>query len=125
LYHSGIQASFDYLGAGDATPYYSQVGNSIAYWDDTKSFDYKLNLIIAQKWAAEDNVTPFETWCDYRRLPNLPFNKSIPLSVSPYTDVAAVPVRILYPTSEFSTNVTNVPDQGDQAHHTDKIFWMP
>jgi hypothetical protein len=124
LYHAGIEASFAYLGADGADTYYSQVGNSNVYWDDTKSFDYKLNLIIAQKWAAENNVTPFETWADYRRLPNVSFNKSIPLSESPYRE-GNVPLRILYPTSEYATNEVNVPEQDAQAHHTSKIFWMP
>jgi hypothetical protein len=125
LYHAGIQASFDYLGAGDATDYYSQTNNSNVFWNDSKGFAYNLNLIIAQKWAAENGVTPFEAWCDYRRLPNLPFNKAIPLTRSPYVDVLAVPVRILYPTSEYASNGANVPSQGQEAHHTDKIFWMP
>jgi hypothetical protein len=126
LYHAGIQASFDYFGAGDATEYYSQAGKSNIYWDDSKSFDYKLNLIIAQKWAAENCVTPFEEWCDYRRLPNLSFNKQIPLTESIYAeDPKQVPYRILYPTTEYGSNGPNVPEQGDKAYRTDKIFWMP
>ena len=125
LYHKGVEASFSYLGVGGAEEYYSNPANSLAYWNEGQSFTYKLNLIIAQKWAAELNVTPLQVWCDYRRLPNLPFNKSIPLSVSPYVEPGGVPIRILYPTSEYSTNGENVPDQGAQAHHTDKLFWMP
>lgn len=130
LYHQGIEASFEYYGVPDAADaasvYYSKAGDSRVYWDASKPFEYKLNLIITQKWAAENTVTPFEVWCDYRRLPNLPFNKSIPLSVSPYVDIAAVPVRILYVTSEYGSNGANVPDQdASNAHHTEKIFWMP
>ena len=108
-----------------AQAYYSDPSNDVAYWSSGASFTTNLNLIITQKWLAENTVTPFEVWCDYRRLPNLPFNQSIPLTESPYYDVLAVPVRILYVTSEYATNAANVPDQGAQAHHTDKIFWMP
>lgn len=126
LYHAGIQASFDYLEAGDATAYYSQTSKTDVYWDNSKSFDYKLNLIIAQKWFAENTVTPFEEWCDYRRLPNVSFNQRIPLTQSIYAqDPKIVPYRILYPTSEFGTNGPNVPDQAQTAYRTDKIFWMP
>lgn len=130
LYHSGITASFEYYGVSDAETaaetYYSQTGKTNVYWDDSKTFDYKLNLIIAQKWCAENTVTPVEEWCDYRRLPNLPFNKSIPLTQSIYAqDPKIVPYRILYPTNEFGTNGPNVPDQAQTAYRTDKIFWMP
>ena len=126
LYHAGIQASYDYLGAGDATAYYSQAGKSNIYWDNSKTFDYKLNLIVAQKWAAENCVTPFEAWCDYRRLPNAAFNKQLPLTESVYAqDPKIIPYRILYPTSEFGSNGPNVPDQSETAYRTDKLFWMP
>ncbi|MBV9963847.1 MAG: SusD/RagB family nutrient-binding outer membrane lipoprotein [Parafilimonas sp.] len=130
LYHQGITASFEFYGVADADAaaqtYYSQVGKSDVYWDNSRPFDYKLNLIIAQKWCAENTVTPFEEWCDYRRLPNLTFNQEIPLTQSIYAeDPKIVPYRILYPTSEYGTNGDNLPDQADNAYRTDKIFWMP
>lgn len=130
LYHDGIVASFEYYGVEDAenaaVAYYSQTTKTNVYWDNTRSSDYKLNLIIAQKWCAENTVTPFEEWCDYRRLPNLPFNKGIPLTQSIYAeDPKIVPYRILYPTSEYGTNGENLPEQADDAYRTQKIFWMP
>jgi hypothetical protein len=129
LYHDGIIASFEYYGVPDAataaTAYYSDPSNDLAYWKSGQTQTFYLNLIIAQKWLAENTVTPLEVWDDYRRLPNLPFNQSIPLTESPYYDVLAVPVRILYVTSEYATNAANVPSQDAQAHHTQKIFWMP
>ena len=67
-------------------------------------------------------VTPFEAWCDYRRT-GLP--SDIPLSVSPSVDVLAIPLRILYPISEYTTNGANVNAQGTIDHHASKIFWMP
>jgi hypothetical protein len=130
LYHAGITASFEYYGVEDAdnaaVAYYSQVSKTNVYWDDSKPFTYKLSLIIAQKWAAENTVTPFEEWCDYRRLPTLSFNKAIPLTQSIYAeDPKIIPYRILYPTSEYGSNGPNVPDQGEKAYRTDKLFWMP
>jgi SusD/RagB-like outer membrane lipoprotein len=130
LYHAGITASFETYDVPDAdnaaATYYSQTSKPNVFWDNSKTFDYKLNLIIAQKWCAENTITPFEEWCDYRRLPNLPFNKSIPLTQSIYAqDPKIVPYRILYPTTEFGSNGPNVPNQAQTAYRTDKLFWMP
>lgn len=126
LYHAGVAASFAYLGVPDAETaaqtYTSQVGNAKVYWDDAQSFAYKLSLIIRQKWAAMNTVTPFEAWADYRRL-HLPAD--VPISQSPYVDVPAIPLRIIYPTVEYTTNPENVAAEGTVNQHTDKIFWMP
>lgn len=81
----------------------------------------KIKLIITQKWAAENCVTPFEEWCDYRRT-GFP---DVALTRSPFVDVKAIPVRILYPSSEYQTNASNIPPQSSNAHHTEKLFWMP
>lgn len=121
-YKAGVQASFDFYGVGDATEYLSQTGNPNVSWSDGQTFNYKLALIIRQKWAAMNTTTPFEAWADYRRL-HLPAN--IPLSQSPYVDVAVIPYRIIYPTIEYQTNAANVPDQADGAQYSEKIFWMP
>lgn len=121
MYENGVKASFTTLGAGDASTLLAS-GDPDYDWGSATTFDKKLALIMRQKWAAMNMVTPFEAWCDYRRL-GLPAD--IPLSQSPYVDVRAIPVRILYPQSEYNTNGANVPDQSTQAHHTDKIFWMP
>ncbi|HEV3251393.1 MAG TPA: SusD/RagB family nutrient-binding outer membrane lipoprotein [Puia sp.] len=122
LFQSGVQASFTYLGAGDASAYYAQSNNKNTNYAAATNFNEQLAVIIKQKWMAENTVTPFEAWADYRRL-GLPVE--IPLSSSPYTDVLAIPFRILYPTSEYQTNATNVNAQGAINHHTSKIFWMP
>jgi hypothetical protein len=125
-YEAGVTASFEYLGVPDAdnaaAAYVSQAGNKNTTWAATTSFAEKLALIIRQKWAALNTVTPFEVWADYRRL-HLPAD--IPLTQNPAFDVLAVPVRILYPTSEYQTNAENVAAEGTINHHTSKIWWMP
>ena len=122
LFKQGVQASFDYYGSGDASGYYSQPGNKNTTYEAATNLQEKLAVIIRQKWAAENSTTPFEAYADYRRL-HLPAD--IPISVSPYLDVPAIPVRILYPSSEYATNATNVAAQGTINHHTSKVFWMP
>jgi len=122
LFQNGVQASFTYLGAGSAATYYAQTGNLNTNYAACTTTAQKLACIIRQKWMALNTVTPFEAWADYRRL-GLPAD--IPISVSPYVDATTIPFRILYPTSEYQTNATNVNLQGTINHHTSKIFWMP
>ena len=121
-YKNGVQASFDYLGAGDATTYYSQPGDKNVNIEACATFQEKLACIIRQKWMAFNSIAPFEAWSDYRRL-GLPAD--LPISVSPYLDGPNVPVRILYPTNEYITNAENVNAQGEINGHTSKVFWMP
>ena len=123
-FNAGVKASFDYLGAPDssATALTSQSGNKQTNYAACTTFDEKLACIIRQKWLAMNAITPFEAWSDYRRL-GLPAD--LPLSVSPYKDAPNVPLRILYPTTEYTTNAANVGAEGTIDGHTSKIFWMP
>ena len=126
-YQNGVQASFTYLGAGSSTTYVSQVNNKNTNWAATTTFDEKLNLIIRQKWVANNSINSFETWSDWRRFeylhPGGPLG-DMPLSISPNIDVPKIPYRYLYPTIEVSTNNDNVVAQGTINHQTSKIFWM-
>ena len=126
LYETGVAESFRYLAvpnyASAAATYVSQVNNKNTTWAATSTFAEQLALIIRQKWASENTIMPIEAYDDYRRL-HLP--PDVPLSVSPYVDVLAIPLRFLYPASEYQTNADNVNAQGTINHHTTKIFWMP
>jgi Starch-binding associating with outer membrane len=118
---NGVAASFNFLGAGDPTAYLSQNNNQTNYGVCTTTAE-KLACIIRQKWIASDQVTPFEAWCDYRRL-KLPAD--IPLSISPFLDQApaSIPIRLLYPTNEYQTNAANVNAQGTIDYHASRVFW--
>lgn len=120
-FNSGVQASFSFLGAGSSAGYIAQNDKMTNYGICT-TFNEQLACIIRQKWISMDNITPVEAWGDYRRL-KLPAD--IPLSISSYLDVspAAVPIRILYPTTEYQTNVVNVNAQGTINYHTSPVFW--
>jgi Starch-binding associating with outer membrane len=121
LFESGVTSSFNYLGAGSPTAYLAQAGNKKTNYAAATSTAEQIDIIIRQKWMAMNTVTPFEAWCDYRRL-GLPAD--IPLTVSPFVDILKIPYRFLYPTSEYNTNNANVTAQGTIDHHTSKIFWM-
>ena len=112
LYEQGIQASFDYLGAGDASTYFSQ-NLDLVGWEASPN---KLEAIITQKWIATNSIDAIQSWFDYSRT-GYPSN----LPISTLAPTADRPVRLAYPSSELSSNGANVPEQPD--FFTDKIFW--
>jgi len=112
LYESGIQASFDYLGAGDASLYYVQPIENVN-WAASPN---KLEAIITQKWIAVNSITAEQSWFDYNRT-GYPTNLPISLQAS----TPDRPVRLAYPSSEISANGGNVPSQPDVF--STKIFW--
>ncbi len=112
MYEAGIQASFDYLGAGDASAYYSQNAPNVG-WDASTN---KIEAIINQKWIGLMGINALQTWFDYNRT-GYPLN--MPISVlATSTDR---PVRLFYPASEITSNSGNLPAQPDAF--TAKIFW--
>ncbi|MGA1225640.1 MAG: SusD/RagB family nutrient-binding outer membrane lipoprotein [Tamlana sp.] len=112
MYESGIQASFTYLGAGDATTYYSQNIQNVGWSISTN----KLEAIINQKATALMGINALQTWFDYNRT-GYPAN--IPVSLTATSSDR--PVRLFYPSSEITANSSNVPSQSNAF--TDKIFW--
>jgi hypothetical protein len=122
-YEAGVKASFAYLGAGSATSYLSS-GNPNTTWSAAVGTQAQIALIIRQKWIADDGVTPWESYDDYRRL-GLPAD--IPISVSPYISAGhtTIPTRFLYPVSEYTTNTVNVNAEGAIDWTTSKVFWQP
>jgi len=115
LYESAVQQCFTYLGAGNAATYLA--ANSVSNWSLAPD---KLTLIMTQKWAAMNGINDMETWADYRRL-NIPAD--IPISNNPAASIRKVPVRLLYPQSEYNYNPDNVLAQGTISQFTTRIFW--
>ncbi|QJD79010.1 SusD/RagB family nutrient-binding outer membrane lipoprotein [Spirosoma rhododendri] len=123
LYESAITESYRNLGVEDdqgtaaqyAQAYYSQAINNVGWTASTN----KIQAIITQKWASLNGFSPFEAWSDYRRL-GLP---AVPISQEPSTTIKQIPVRLLYPQTEYSYNSTNVAAQGTVSQFTSKIFW--
>jgi hypothetical protein len=115
LYEQGISASFVTLGltAEQATAYYSQVVNNVG-WNASAN---KKQAIITQKWIAVNGITAEQSWFDYSRT-GFPANLPIPLN---YSGSADRPVRLFYPSGEYSSNGDNVPAQPNAF--TAKIFW--
>ncbi len=112
FYEMGIEASFDYLGVGGASGYYSQPVANVS-WANSSN---KLEAIITQKWIATNGITAEQSWFDYNRT-GYPSN----LPISSQASTSDRPVRLYYPASELSSNGGNVPSQPDAF--TAKIFW--
>ena len=112
FYESGIEASFDYLGASNASAYYTQTAANIS-WNSSSN---KLEAIITQKWIATNGITAEQSWFDYNRT-GYPSN----LPISSQASTSDRPVRLYYPASELSSNGGNVPSQPNAF--TAKIFW--
>jgi hypothetical protein len=120
LYQQAITESFKNVGVPNAeqaaSDYYSQALPNVG-WDATNN---KLTAIITQKWASLNGVGAFQAWSDYRRL-GIP---AVPVSRDPSTTIKQIPVRLLYPQSEYAYNSTNVAAQGTISQFNSKIFWM-
>lgn len=112
LYEAAIQASFDYLGAGNASGYYGN-GMDLVDWNASAN---KMEAIITQKWLALIGLNGYESWIEYNRT-GYPSN----LPISLLATSTNRPVRLNYPSSEISANGGNVPSQPNVF--TDKVFW--
>ncbi|TYB73881.1 SusD/RagB family nutrient-binding outer membrane lipoprotein [Bizionia gelidisalsuginis] len=115
LFNSGIQASFDILGAGSAATYITASGNTnrIGYAGSTN----KIEAIMTQKWIALTGINAMESFIDYNRT-GFP---SVPLPI--IAEQSKLPYRLLYPASESSSNSANVPNQPGSAAFNDRLFW--
>ncbi len=111
-YESGIQASFDYLGADGFDAYLAQ-GTNLIGWNNSSD---KIEAIITQKWIAVMGINAEQSWFDYSRTG---FPSGLPISSE--TGASDRPVRLYYTADEHSANGANVPAQPDAF--SDKVFW--
>ncbi len=95
-----------------------------------------LFTIISQKWFALNAIAPYEVWSDYRRVDisntvnhfsygaPVGFDPGPPISVSPSNTRTELPVRLLYPQSEYLYNAANVGSQPSAGSYPfTHIFW--
>ena len=119
-YTEAVHESFRWLGVDDAeakADAYLAQSNSISNWSMAAN---KIDLIVMQKYLALCGVNNFEAWVDYRRL-GIP--KDLPLSLNPSRASRTVPLRLIYPSDEYSYNSSNVGEQGTINAQTSKVFW--
>jgi hypothetical protein len=148
LMESGILSSFTFLGVTDpasalaAYLAYNAGYPDVDYTAGPLAAGYPaggLATILSQKWFALNGINTLEVWTDYRRVAfssvsTLPgastshftygtaggYAAGPQLSVSPQLPPGAeIPVRYLYPQSEYNYNPANV----IVVTPTTKIFW--
>ncbi|MBL7748996.1 MAG: SusD/RagB family nutrient-binding outer membrane lipoprotein, partial [Chitinophagaceae bacterium] len=151
LTNQGIAESFRYIGAGDPSGYISgnagysdvdptAVSNTPANIPNLTPPVGGLFTIISQKWFALNGVNTLEVWTDYRRLGynevvpsssvndrfvygvGVGFDPGPPISVAPQNTSTKIPVRYLYPQTEYNYNAANVAAEGVIDRYS-RIFW--
>lgn len=151
LLTSGIVESFTYLGVPNpATAAASYVSGNASYPDVDYLTGVAqgpglpvggMFTILSQKWFAMNAIASLETWTDYRRVPYSSvatkpgastthfvygegggFDPGPPISVAPQNTSTVIPVRYLYPQSEYNYNAANVGAQGTILSSS-RIFW--
>jgi Starch-binding associating with outer membrane len=105
LYKQAVEESFRYLGVPSYT---SAADNFITGSTNTNvniaTSANPLQTILYQKWVAECELDPLESYSDYRRT-GFPVFTTISTSVPAGTPM---PVRLLYPQSEYTQNAVNL-----------------
>lgn len=105
-FNAGIAASFNTLGASAAaaTTYTAAIASVPSLGITVGSTSNKIEAIMTQKWIALTGINPEQSFFDYSRtgFPIIP----LPTVASQPTK----PNRLIYPSSEFSTNSGNVPN---------------
>jgi Starch-binding associating with outer membrane len=139
----GITKSFIMLGltAGQAAGYisgnsgYADVDYSAPAQTGAGNAKGGIFTIITQKWFALNSIAPFEVWTDYRRVDfsatknHFVYGSSVgyaagpAISVAPSNSKTEIPIRLLYPQSEYNFNPANVASQGVINAFSNKIFW--
>jgi hypothetical protein len=125
-YESAVTESFVWLKVPDslneAQDYLDNA--AIADWANAGSSALEqAKFITYQKYIAVCAIDPVEAWSDLRRLNMIPDKDYI--TVNPGRLSNSLPVRLLYPQSEYTTNGASVRAQGSINQFTSKIFWQP
>ena len=98
--------------------------------------------ILSQKWFALNGINTLEVWTDYRRVPFSEvstlagastthftygtaggYTAGPKISVAPQNTSTVIPVRFLYPQTEYNYNAANVGAQGVINPFTSRVFW--
>lgn len=115
-YTEGVQASFDQLGAGDATGYLFAFETSNYGWTGATNHT---EAIMVQKWIATNSFNSTDSYIDLTRTgyPVLP----LPTTILP--SFSNRPYRLFYPLSEFNGNSANVPSFTQAELFVTGPFW--
>lgn len=146
MIRNGTVSSFNYLGLTTVQADSYLTGNA-GYPDvDVNAstaftgFAGGLATVLHQKWFSLNGIDPLEVWNDYRRVPFSSiygtgntthfvygtisgYPAGPPISISPQLPPGAqIPLRYLYPQTEYNYNPANVAGQGSVTPQS-RVFW--
>jgi hypothetical protein len=122
-YENAVRESFVWLGVPNAVNEANNYLASavVANWSNAgTSLAEKVRFIGYQKYIAMAGMNPFEAWNDYKRL-GIP--SPAPLSAHPGRLGNGLPIRFLYPSTEYAVNTSNVLAQGSINQFSSRVFW--
>ena len=120
--NDAIRESFIFLGL-DTTDANNYIDNNPDITTiPAGSADEKAAFIAFQKYIANTTIDAQESYSDIRRLNFLPDNGYISKNEGRVSNT--LPVRLLYPQSEYTTNSENVNKEGTINAFTSKLFWQ-
>jgi hypothetical protein len=102
LYQAGITASFTATGAGAPATYISTAPDGLPALTAAATPEAKIKAIITQKYYAMCGFQGFEAWTEWRRTGYPTF---IIQSLGSTIDPGQMPLRMLYPNSELTSNL--------------------
>jgi hypothetical protein len=124
-YEDAVKQSFTWLGVPNATAAATTYmgANAIANWATVAGSSVldQAKFITKQKYIALCGIDPVEAWSDIRRLDMLTDKGYISANASKPT----LPVRILLPQIEYTSNGDNARAQGTISQFDSKLFWQP
>ncbi|GGB22513.1 hypothetical protein GCM10011511_53050 [Puia dinghuensis] len=122
LYQKAVSESFRVLGIASPAAAAATYDQQSDPKTNLSLASDPLTFLITQEWAALNMYDAVTAWNNWKRL-RIPAD--LPVSIYPGTTAAHIPVRLLYPSSESTTNSANVTAQGTVDIINGKIFWMP
>ncbi len=122
-YEAAVTESFTWLGvpSADSAAAAYMNNNNIANWANAGSTPgAQAKFIVFQKYIADVGIAPLESYADQLRLNFLPAGY-ISLNTAKVSNT--LPLRLLYPQSEYTTNSVSVLAEGKINAFTSKLFW--
>jgi hypothetical protein len=123
---AAITESFVWLGVPDAATAaasYIAANPSTTTMGSANTPSDRDRIVAFQKYIANTGIDPQESFFDQNRLHFLTDNSYI--STLPTKISNVIPLRYLYPQSEYTTNGVNTPKQVAGDEFTKKLFWEP
>ncbi len=124
--NAAITESFVWLAVPDAATAaakYIAANPTITTISTTDSASVKVNIVAYQKYIANTDIDPLESFLDINRLHFLKdksYISTLSGKVSGY-----LPYRLLYAQSEYTTNAANTPKEVASDVFSKKLFWQP